>query len=323
MMRVATTINQLLTLRMLVTYGLGVVFFAIFPLLFGYTLAGELLIFSIFAIGYNLMLSYGGELSFGHAAYFGAGAYITVLVAGSVTSSIYLAFGIGAITTTILGLVFGYISLQRRGIYFAMITLALAQMLYYVAFTQTDLTGGANGALLPRDARAADLGPINPAATGFEFYLFGLVMLVITWFVVKRIINSPFGRALVAVRDHERRAEHLGYNVDHLLLITFTMSSMISGFAGGLYIFLFNFVAPDVLFWTTSGEVVLMVVLGGAGTLAGPIVGAFIYIFVSDIFTEITSYWRIYFGAIIILLVLFAPQGVYGFYKEKLEERLP
>lgn len=289
------------------------------PLLFGTTTANTVLVLAVFALGYNLLLGYGGELSFGHAAFYGLGGYGTILTIEYLVSNLYLAIVVSVVFTTIVSVIYGLISLRRRGIYFAMITLALAQMAYYIVFQWNSVTGGGDGTAVP--LQSAAIGPIDPLAAGYQFYIFGLVLLGGTWLALRRVIRSPFGRALMAIRESEERARHVGYDVNKLLLLSFTMSGAIAGLAGAMHAVFAAFVTPNLLFWTMSGEVVLVTILGGIGTLTGPIVGAIIFGVLSRNLTQFTEHWPIIFGLIFVLVVMYAPEGVYGIYKEEETER--
>lgn len=289
----------------------GLLIVVLLPLVAGFSLAIQILIFSIFALGYNLLLGYGGEMSFGHAAFFGLGAYGTVLTLQRVPSVLIGILG-GIAAATIAGLVIGPISLRRRGIYFSMITLALAQMVYIIFLQATDFTGGFNGTSIPFDV--VSVLPIGSA--NLLFYLVTLLLLLIIWAGVYRIIHSPFGRILIAIRENEHRARALGFNTNLYLIGSFVASAMISGLAGSFFALLNAYVSPDILFWTTSGEVVLITIIGGVGTLGGPFIGATVFIFVSDYLNEIVTAWEFYFGLIITLVVLFAPEGIYGYYRD-------
>lgn len=280
------------------------------PFVSSMRLANEIVVFAIFALGYNFLLGYGGELSFGHSAYFGLGAYGTVLSLEYLTSSIYFAVVVGVFVTTVISVIFGYISLRRRGIYFAMITLALAMMVYFVVLKWSEFTGGDNGASVP--IMDASIGPIDPTNGGFEFFIFGLISLVAVWIVTKRLLDSSYGRTLIAIRENEERARHLGYDVNKHLVVAFTVSALISGFAGALFAVAFAFITPSILYWVVSGEIVLIALMGGIGTVSGPIIGAIAFIFIQDTAVNYAEHWEIVFGAIIILFVLFAPEGLYG-----------
>ncbi|WP_227378153.1 branched-chain amino acid ABC transporter permease [Haladaptatus halobius] len=296
-----------------------VIGFALLPVVFGTSTANTVVVLAVFAMGYNLLLGYGGELSFGHAAFFGLGAYGTILAAELIVLNLYISMVIAIAFTTLVSFVFGYVSLRRRGIYFAMITLALAQMVYYVVFQWNSLTGGQNGKSLPM--YSAPIAGLDPLSAGLNFYVFALVLLALTWLGVRRVIQSPFGKALMAVRESEDRARHLGYNVNGLLLLAFTLSGALAGLAGTLHAVLFAFVGPEMLFWTISGEVVLIAILGGIGTLNGPIVGAVIFGVLSHNLTKVTQNWPLIFGTIFVLVVMFAPEGVYGLYQNYFDDQ--
>ncbi|MFC7156975.1 branched-chain amino acid ABC transporter permease [Halomarina halobia] len=280
-------------------------------------LSTEIVVMGIFAMGYNIILGYGGELSFGHAAFFGLGAYATVLIVEHAVQNLYLAILSSVVIVTVVSVVFGYLSLRRRGIYFAMITLALAQMTYTIVFQWSGLTGGSNGLSLPTSE--APLGPLTPLQNDLHFYAVVSVVFLVLFVAISRVVSSPFGRTLKAIRESEERALHLGYDVNNYLWLAFAMSGAISGFAGALYAVLFIFISPNLLFWTMSGEVVLMAIMGGLGTLIGPLVGAAVFILLSDTFAQITQNWQVLFGIVIIAVVLLAPEGIVGLAKSRLQ----
>lgn len=295
----------------------GAILLVILPIVLSPLLASEILIFATFALGYNILFGYGGEMSFGHAAFFGLAAYGAILMATRIPN-IYAAIVAGIILATVIGIVFGWLSLRRRGIYFSMITLGLAQMIYLFVFQATSITGGSNGIGFP-DVEGA-VGPLIPGSSGLQFYALMTTVFLLTMLIVYRIIHSPFGRLLIAVRENPERMRALGYDIKQILLVAFIFTSIISGVAGVLYSILFSFVSPNVLFWLTSGEVVLMTLIGGAGTLGGPLIGATIYILLSDSLTTFFDFWEIPFGIIIVAVVLFAPEGVYGIYVNQTSE---
>jgi branched-chain amino acid transport system permease protein len=283
------------------------------PQVVSLNIAGELIIIAIFAVGYNLLLGYGGEMSFGHAAFYAAGSYGLVYIMANFDANVFVAMLGGILLATALSAVFGKISLYQRGIYFAMITLALAQMVFFFARSFGDITGGTNGMFLP--SVDATIGPVVLSET-LGVYLFSLFMLAVVWFGVRRILQSPFGFALLAIRESEERARHLGYNSDRILLITFALSGLISGIAGALHAMLFGFVTPDIAFWSFSGEIVLVTVMGGIGSMAGPLLGAVAFTVASDWLSDITNHWAALFGLLFVLVVMFAPRGLYGLYED-------
>lgn len=293
--------------------------FLALPMLLGPFTASHIIPFAIIAIGYNLLLGYGGELSFGHAAFYGGGAYLTVKWA-EVIPNLYVAILLGVVTVAVLTVPFAYLSLRRRGLYFAMITLALAQMVYVSVHQATEITGGANGLILPLRPGDASIGPFEVLGDYWVFYVFSLLILGVVYLAVYRVTRSPFGRALVAIRESEDRARHLGYPVNRLLLITFIMSGLLGGLAGALHVSLFAFISPSLLFWTMSGEIVIIAILGGIGTRGGPVVGAIIFTILSDTLSQMTDIWPLFFGAIFVVIVMLAPQGVYGLYQQYTNE---
>jgi branched-chain amino acid transport system permease protein len=277
--------------------------------------ASHVIPLAIIAIGYNLLLGYGGELSFGHAAFYGGGAYLTIKWA-EVLPNLYVAVLLGVVTVGIFAIPFAYLSLRRRGLYFAMITLALAQMVYVIVNQATSVTGGSNGLVLPLGPGDAALGPLEVLGNYWVFYGFALVLLAVVYLAVYRITSSPFGRALVAIRESEDRARHLGYPVNKLLLVTFVMSGLLGGLAGALHASLYAFISPSLLFWTMSGEIVIITILGGIGTRGGPVVGAIVFTILSDTLSQMTDIWPLFFGAIFVVIVMLAPQGIFGLYKQ-------
>lgn len=287
--------------------------FLLLPFLVGTFLANQILVFAVFVLGFNLLLGYTGEISFGHAAFFGLGAYGTILAMHHVTPNAYAAMVVGVLTAAAAGAVIGAFSLRRRAIYFAMVTLAFAQMVYHVVFRWTGFTGGSNGIGVPQDATAA-IGPFDPLGGGPGFYVFGLTVLGATWLGVRRVVRSPFGTVLIAIRENEERAMHLGFDTTNFLWGAFLMSTLLSGIGGALFALLFTFTAPGQLYWVTSGEVVMMALLGGIGTLGGPIVGAGAFIILHDTISSITNEWRVIFGLLIVFVVLYAPEGIWGTY---------
>jgi branched-chain amino acid transport system permease protein len=288
----------------------SLVLIAILPDLMGPFIASHIVVMAIFAMGYNLILGFGGELSFGHAAYFGLGAYGVILSLEHLFSNLYVAILFTVVAVTLLSVVFGFLSLRRRGIYFAMITLALAQLVYVIVFQWAGLTGGSNGASIP--LTEAPLGPLAPMNNELHFFLMVGALFLLLFALVARVVRSPFGRVLKAIRESEERALHLGYDVNKYLLLAFTMSGAISALAGAIYSVLFVFISPSVLFWQLSGEVVIMTIIGGIGTLTGPLIGSVVFIFFSNTLTRVTDHWEIFFGIVIIAIVMLAPEGIIG-----------
>jgi branched-chain amino acid transport system permease protein len=281
----------------------------IFPRIAPYeALASEVLIFALFAMSYDLVLGYGGMLSFGHAAFFGVGAYATGIILTRLYPSIPAAL-LGAVIASSLAAVFvGYASIRRHGIYFTMVTLAFAQMFYFIAFKWTGLTGGDDGLQgVPRP----HLGPID-LHSEINLYYFILALVMVSMLVIVRVVNSPVGTALQALRENRDRAMSIGYNVDRFRLLAFVISGFFSGLAGGLYALLLNMVPLGSLHWTTSGEVVVMNITGGMGTLFGPAIGAVIIILLRDIISNYTDSWSLFMGLIFMFVVFGFRGGIIG-----------
>ncbi len=277
----------------------------------------QILIFAIFGIGYDLLLGYTGILSFGHAAFIGLGAYGAALYLTHLGESIASAIIAGILLATIMAFPLGYLSLRRRGLYFAMITMGLGQVFYFLAFKWRGLTGGSDGMTITRPNIA--LGWIDINIQGeFSFCLLVIGFFVIMYFFSFRIIDSPFGRVLQAIRENEDRARAIGYNVDAFLLCSFIISAFFGGVAGSLHALLFRFVSPDILYWSVSGTVVLMTIIGGIGTIYGPIIGSTIYILLQDVLSKQTTHWSLIFGCVFIFFVVFASNGIVGFLRENI-----
>ena len=294
-----------------VTLLLAIVFPHIAPYI---ALASEILIFALFAMAFDLMLGYAGMLSFGHAAFFGLGAYCTGLILKNVYPSVLLALLGGVIASSLAGFIIGFLSIRRRGIYFTMVTLAFAQMFYFIAFKWTGLTGGDDG--LQRVPRPW-LGPIN-LQSQIVFYYFLLFSVVICAVILVRIVNSPFGRTLQAQRENRNRAMSIGYDVDKFKLMAVILSAFFSGLAGGFYALLLNFVPLSSLHWTTSGDVVVMTITGGLGTLFGPVLGAVGIILLRDIISNYTESWTFIMGVLFMAAVLGFRGGLIGILRSKL-----
>lgn len=293
----------------------AVLFLLFLPFVTPYkALASQMLIFAIFAIGYDIAFGYTGLLSFGHAAFFGLGAYGTGLSLIHLSIPAPLAILIGIIISVLIAFPIGYLSIRRRGIYFAMVTLAFAQMVYFIAFKWRSLTGGDDGLHgVPRPP----LGPIN-LSSELVLYYFILFFFIVSVILGIRIINSPFGKTLECVRENEDRARSIGYNPTRFKLISFVISAFFAGLAGGLYTLLQNFVPLFTLGLDTSGDIVLMTLIGGMGTLYGPIMGAMALIFLKDLLSTYTNIWPLFLGLLFVVSVMTFRKGVFKELKEKL-----
>lgn len=294
---------------------LALLFFLCLPFITPYKgLASQMLVFAIFAMGYDIAFGYTGLLSFGHAAFFGLGAYSTGLSLIHLSIPAPLAILIGVIISSMIAFPIGYLSIRRRGIYFAMVTLAFAQMLYFIAFKWRSLTGGDDGLHgVPRPP----IGPIN-LSSEVALYYFILFFFILSVILGIRIINSPFGKTLECLRENEQRARSIGYNPTRFKLISFVISAFFAGLAGGLYALLQNFVPLFSLSLDTSGDIVLMTLIGGMGTLYGPIMGAMALIFLKDLLSTYTNIWPLFLGLLFVVSVMTFRKGVFKELKERL-----
>jgi len=269
----------------------------------------QALCFAIFAMSFNLLLGYTGLLSFGHAAFFGGAAYITawLLQEKHLTPELAILAGVGAAAAT--GLVFGMIAIRRQGIYFAMVTLALAYMLSFF-FLQASFTGGENG--LQGIERGRLLGLI-PLEGDLALYFFVLAVFVGVFLLVLRIVHSPYGQVLKAIRENEPRAISLGYEVDRYKLLAFVLSAALAGLGGSLKVLVLHLATLQDVRWEQSGEVILMTLLGGLGTFAGPVVGAFTVVGLQNYLSDRAGAWTtVIIGVIFVLCVVAFRKGFVG-----------
>jgi branched-chain amino acid transport system permease protein len=264
--------------------------------------------FAIFAASLNLLLGFAGLLSFGHAAFFGTGAYITAHVMKEWGLTPELGLICGVLCSTALGYVFGALAIRRQGIYFAMITLALAQVIYFLA-TQVPFTNGEDG--IQGVPRGKLLGLIELSSSTHMYY-FALIVFILAFFMIKRIVSSPFGQVMKSIRENEPRAISLGYDVNRYKLIAFTLSAGLAGLGGGLKSLVLQLASLSDVFWHTSGEAVLMTILGGIGTLWGPVAGAAVIINLQNYLANLGGWSTITTGAIFVICVLAFRRGIIG-----------
>ena len=290
------------------------VVFAIFPWVVPYkSLATQVLIYGLFALGFNLLYGYTGLLSFGSAAYWGLGAYGTgIALAKLKITSLWAALGLGLGAALVGGALFGFFCLRRRGIYFAMLTLAFAQLLYFVGFHLADLTGGDDG-LRGITVPALTLPGVSiPLNRSVVFYYFTLVIVGVAVAALKRILDSPFGAVLQAIRENADRATACGYDISRVKHLSFVFYALFAGLAGSLDALRLTVVPIESLHWSTSGQVVIMTLLGGAGTFFGPFVGAAAFLVLEDSISVVTESWPLVIGAVFMVFVLFLPKGIWG-----------
>ncbi|MDL2339222.1 MAG: branched-chain amino acid ABC transporter permease, partial [Pseudomonadota bacterium] len=267
------------------------------------------LCYAIFACSFNLLLGYTGLLSFGHAAFLGAAAYATGWLVRTAGWSPELGVLAGTGVAALLGLGVGLLAIRRQGIYFAMITLALAQMVYFVCL-QAPFTGGEDG--LQGVPRGRLFGVI-PLASDITMYFVVLAVFVAVFALIVRVVHSPFGQVLKAIRENEPRAISLGYDVDRYKLLAFVLSTALAGLAGSLKTLVLGFATLSDAHWSLSGEVVLMTLLGGMGTFAGPVIGAFTIIGLQDYLSDRVGSWvTVIIGAIFVVCVIAFRRGFTG-----------
>lgn len=292
--------------RLLLTAGLLVAL--ALPWLIYPPVAMDIMTWALFAAAVDLLLGYTGLLSFGHAAFWGSAAYASGLIAIHSGLPFPVAVLGGGVVAAALALPIGYLSVRNTGIYFAMVTLAFAQMVYFVANQWRGLTGGENGLQgIPRALFGLDLS--DP----FVFYYAGLPIVLAGLFCLWRIVHSPFGHVLVAIRDNPARARAIGYPVERYKLLAFVLSAALSGVAGGLFSISHGFASLQEVYWTTSGKAVMMVVLGGIGTLWGSALGAALVVQLEDyLSTSGFDGIGIVTGTVFVLVVLLFRQGLWG-----------
>jgi branched-chain amino acid transport system permease protein len=278
----------------------------------------KLLCFAMFACAFNLLLGFTKMLSFGHAAYFGASAYVTGWLVTAMGWGTVAGILGGVAVSMLLGLVIGAIAVRRQGIYFAMITLALAQVVFFVCL-QANFTGGENG--LQGIPRGSFLGVIGLGSDRIMYY-FVLAVFVGVYVLIHRIVHSPFGQVLKAIRANEPRAISLGYKVDRYKLMAFVLSASLAGLAGSLKALVLGFVTLSDVSQGNSGEVILMTLLGGSGTFLGPVVGAVLVVTLQEYLSELVGAWvSVIIGAIFVVCVLVFRRGFVGEIQRRFAQR--
>ncbi|MCW2311141.1 branched-chain amino acid transport system permease protein [Rhodoferax antarcticus] len=278
----------------------------------------KLLAFALFACAFNLLLGFTGLLSFGHAAFFGSAAYVTGWFIKEQNFTPELGILAGVIAAGLIGLVIGLVAIRRQGIYFAMITLALAQMVYFVCL-QAPFTGGEDG--LQGVPRGDLLGLISLKST-IVMYYFVVAVFVLSFMAIKRLVHSPFGQVLKMIRENEPRAISLGYQVNRYKLLAFVLSASLAGLAGSLKTLIMGFATLTDVHWSMSGEVILMTLLGGVGTFFGPALGAGIVISLQELLSDKVGSWvTVIIGVIFVLCVLLFRKGIVGELEAYLERR--
>lgn len=281
----------------------------------------EILIMGLFAMSFNLLLGYTGLLSFGQAGFFGVGAYAVALIILNGSQSLALALGCGVLASALSALPIGYLCVRRDEIYFAMITLGFGMMLYTLAHNWIEITGGSDGLPLAAVPPLVFWGRQVNLMAPQNMYLFVLCISAAAALALWRVVRSPFGLMLTAIRENKERLAFVGANVTWVRLAAFVIAGALAGLAGGMFC-LFNYMAtPEFMHWGFSARPVLMTILGGAGNFWGPAFGAAVFFGLEQVITNITENWMIVLGAILIPVVIFFPQGILGSLLERLQRR--
>lgn len=274
---------------------------------------GEALIMSIFALSFNLLFGYMGQLSFGQAAFYGLGGYTVAMLITRVQFNFWLSLIAGVLVAAFIGLVVGLFCVRLRGIYFAILTLAFGQLLFVIIYKWHNFTGGDDG--------IQGVFPPGILKSPIIYYYFILFIFMGSAYILWRIVNSPFGYTLKAMRENPERTEFLGINIPRYQLITFVIAAAFAGLAGALWAPFYRSVAPFYLMWIKSGEPVMAAILGGPSTFFGPVLGMFIMTFIHAYILGFTHFWPIIMGTIILIIIFLLPGGILGFVQEKLRGR--
>jgi branched-chain amino acid transport system permease protein len=279
----------------------------------GYTALGtKILVYGIAALALNLLLGFAGGLSFGHAAYFGLGAYGAGMTLKYLAPSTPLAVLVGTVVGGLVATVLGPLVMRRRGIYFAMITIAIGQLLYFIAVRWNNVTGGEDG-LAGFERQPLHLGRwVYDLRNETKYYYFVLVCFAVAAFVMRGLLASPLGHTWVAIRENRRRTQFLGVRPDLYIWAAFAISGAFTALAGTLNAMLFNFTSPQDLHWILSGNFVIMIVLGGMRNFWGPLLGVTIFVVAQDYLSSLTDNWMSLIGLLFVLIVLLFPKGILG-----------
>jgi branched-chain amino acid transport system permease protein len=304
--------NAFFTVRNLVI-GALLVFLALLPVyvvatgqFFPLTLFTRIVILALAATSLNLILGYGGMVSFGHAAYLGVGGYVVGILAKEGITSGFAQWPLALAVCALFALVVGALCLRTRGVYFIMITLAFAQMMYYVA-VGLDRYGGDDGLTIYRRSQFGGLIDISGKV---QFYYLCLALLLAAILLVSRLINSRFGMVIQGARSNDRRMRAIGFPVFRYRLAGFVIAGMMCGLAGALLANHTDFISPAVMYWTRSGDLIVMIVLGGVGSLFGPLIGAVTLLMLEEGLSRVTEYWQIIVGPLLLFIVVYAHGGI-------------
>ena len=272
-------------------------------------LVAEVLIFAIFAMSLDLLVGFTGMTSFGHAAFFGVGAYAVAILGVHLGLNGWLGLVAAVVLSGLVALVIGFFCIRVSGITFLMLTMAFSQLLFSISVKWRDVTGGTDGI---GGFQRPSLFGLSLDDRSVQYYVIAAGFLLAFLFL-RRLIKSPLGSIFIGIRENEVRMRAIGYPVQRFKLLAFVIAGAVAGFGGGLYAFFTAFVASDVLHWSQSGDAIMMVILGGAGTIAGPAIGAAIFLLLKNFVSSHFEYWLLVVGIVFILCVMFLREGVWGF----------
>jgi branched-chain amino acid transport system permease protein len=283
-------------------------------------LLAEIYIFAIFAMSLDLLLGFTGLMSLGHAAFFGLGAYAVAILGTLFGVNAWLGLAAGVAIAAAGAALIGFFCVRTSGIPFLMLTLAFSQLVFSVALKWRDVTGGSDGVAIAE----------KPALFGFELsdslamYFMTLVFFLLSYWGLRRLLNAPLGHVFVGIRENEPRMLAIGYPTRAYKLLSFTIAGAFAGLAGGLYAIFNSFISPDAIYWTSSGDILIMTMLGGAGTLIGPAIGAGVFLLMKNVVSSYSEHWLAIIGIIFISCVMFFPGGIWGTLRQiRLRRRKP
>ena len=286
----------------------------VLPFVISAPLATEILIWGIFGLGFNLLLGYTGVLSFGHAAYFGLGAYSAGMALRYWKASLWTSLLVAVTAAMLLACFIGALAIKRRGVYFAMISLAFGQMLYFLALSPLKhITRGEDGLTHIPIIKIFSVSLNRPQPLYYFVFVITIGMLYLTW----RILQSPFGKLLQAFRENEERARACGFNTTLVKFFSLVLSAFYAGLAGALNTIYLGYVPLTTLFWLTSGTMVMMAILGGKGTFLGPLIGVGVFLFLQNTISVFTPRWEVFVGTIFVFIILLFPAGIMGTIRDK------
>ena len=271
-------------------------------------LVAEIYVFAIFAMSLDLLLGFTGLMSLGHAAFFGLGAYSVVVLGAHLGLNAWIGVGVGVVVTAAGAALIGFFCVRTSGISFLMLTLAFSQLLYSIALKWRSLTGGSDGMGVTERPSFFGLSLDN----SLTMYFMTLAMFLLCFLGLRRLLSSPLGHVFVGIRENEARMQAVGYPTRAYKLLSFVIAGGLAGFAGGIYAIFNSFISPDALYWTASGDILIMVMLGGAGTLVGPVIGTGVFLLMKNVVSSYSEHWLLIVGVIFMSCVMFFPGGIWG-----------